>query len=190
MLHPVVFDIETQFIFQEVKNDIKKLKVSVVGTYDYGTDQYICYEESQLPKLFEKFEHAGELIGFNSNKFDLPVLAPYYVGDITQFRSFDIMQEVEKMLGHRISLDDLAKATLGTKKSGHGLDAIDWYRKGEMEKLKKYCLMDVKITKEIYDYGKKYGRLFYMSPYGKREIVVKFKRDIAPPAAVSLSLPF
>jgi DEAD/DEAH box helicase domain-containing protein len=190
MLHPVVFDIETQYIFQEVANDIKKLKVSVVGTYDYGTDQYICYEESQLPKLFEKFEHAEVLIGFNSNKFDLPVLQPYYVGDITQFPSFDILAEVEKVLGHRISLDDLAKATLGTKKSGHGLQAIEWYRAGEMEKLKQYCLMDVKITKEIYDYGVKYGRLFYSSPYGKREFSVKFKRESSTPKVVSLSLPF
>jgi hypothetical protein len=59
-----------------------------------------------------------------------------------------------------------------------------------MEKLKQYCLMDVKITKEIYDYGVKYGRLFYSSPYGKREFSVKFKRESSTPKVVSLSLPF
>ena len=190
MLHPVVFDVETQYTFQEVHNDYRKLKVSVVGTYDYATGRYIAYEESELPKLFAKMEHASLLIGFNIKKFDLPVLAPYYVGDLMQFPSLDIIEEVERSVGHRLSLDDLAKATLGAKKNGNGFMAIEYYRKKEIEKLKNYCLNDVKITKEIYDYGKKYGRLFYQSPYGKREFNVKLNVGTKQVTAVSLSLPF
>jgi len=47
----------------------------------------------------------------------------------------------------------VAEGTLGTKKSGHGLQAITWWNKGEIDKIKKYCEDDVRITKEIYEYA-------------------------------------
>lgn len=190
MNYPVVFDIETQFLFQEVGYDHKKLKVSVVGTYDYKTDEYKAYTEKELPDLFRKFEHARMLIGFNSNKFDLPVLAPYYVGNIFQFPHLDLLDEVEKSLGFRVSLDDLARATLNHKKSGSGLMAIEYFRNGELEKLKQYCLDDVRLTKEIYEFGKKEGKLYFLSSGGKREIKVDFNLKLENKTNVSLSLPF
>ena len=45
----------------------------------------------------------------------------------------------------------LAEANLGVGKTGKGLEAIDLYRNGEIEKLKNYCLQDVKLTKEIFE---------------------------------------
>lgn len=85
MTQPLVFDVETQHSFQETQGDIKKLKVAVVGVYNYKDNKYETYFENQLPELFCLFEQASYLIGFNINKFDLPVLSPYYIGDIFQF---------------------------------------------------------------------------------------------------------
>ncbi len=53
------------------------------------------------------------------------------------------MLAVQKVLGRRIKLDTLAEATLGKKKSGNGLEAVAWWRNGEVEKVMKYCLDDV-----------------------------------------------
>jgi DEAD/DEAH box helicase domain-containing protein len=90
-----------------------------------------------------------------------------------------------------VSLNDLAKATLGTQKSGHGFLAIEYFRKGEMEKLKSYCLDDVKITKELYEYGKREGKIYFTdNRIGKREIKVNFDFTPKTQSAVSLSLPF
>lgn len=190
MSYPLVFDIETQFMFQDVGYDHKKLKVSVVGTYDYGSGQYRVYQENELPDLFRSFEHAQMLIGFNSLKFDLPVLSPYYVGNIYQFPHLDLLEDIEKSLGFRVALDDLARATLGTKKSGHGLLAVEYFKNNQWDKLKKYCLDDVRITKEIYEYGLKNKKLYFLGAGGKREIVVNFEKKQSNNSAVSLSLPF
>ncbi|MBI5452496.1 ribonuclease H-like domain-containing protein [Candidatus Gottesmanbacteria bacterium] len=190
MSYPVVLDLETQHSFQEVGFDHRKLKVSVVGIYDYGKDEYKIYRENELGRLFTVLEHTPLIIGFNIKKFDLPVLSPYYVGNILQFQTLDLLEEVEKSLGFRVALDDLARATLGVKKSGHGFLAIDYFLNGDWEKLEKYCLSDVKVTKELYEFGKKEGKLYFQTHTGKREITVALSKNSASKSAVSLSLPF
>ena len=64
-------------------------------------------------------------------------------------------------MGRRIKLDTVAEATLGVNKSGHGLEAVTWWKQGKFEEVKKYCLDDVRITKDIYEYALKNGLLKY-----------------------------
>lgn len=190
MTAPIVLDLETQHTFQEVGNDPEKLKVSLVGIYDYAKDSYRTYFENELSSLFTKLERASLIVGFNINKFDLPVLSPYYVGQINQFSTLDILEEVKRSLGFRVALDDLARATLGIKKKGHGLLAIDYFKNGDLEKLKNYCLSDVKITKELFEYGRKNKKLYFQNASGKREIPVSFEyKTSSRNSAISLSLP-
>lgn len=191
MVHnPIVLDIETQYSFQEVDNDLKKLKVSVVGIYEYTTNQYLSFREEEFSKLFPKLEKASMIIGFNLNKFDLPVLAPYYLGKMSQFKTLDILDEVEKAIGFRVSLDNIAQETLGKKKTGYGFMAIDYFRNGEWEKLINYCLDDVRITRELYEFGLKNNKLYFNDFRGKKEISVNFEKDPVEESAISLSLPF
>ena len=76
-------------------------------------------------------------------------------------KSLDLLKEIKNSLGHRIKLDTIAEATLGKNKSGHGLEAVTWWKQGKYDEVKKYCLDDVKITKEIYEYALKNGLLKY-----------------------------
>ncbi|RJR28389.1 helicase [Candidatus Microgenomates bacterium] len=191
MSQPVVLDLETQHTFREVGNDAKKLKISLAGLYDYASDQYLAFEEHELSKLFPYLENASEIIGFNIIDFDLPVLAPYYVGDVKKFVANDLLAHVQKSLGFRLSLDALAKETLGTQKNGHGLLAIEYFRNGEMEKLKAYCLSDVKITKEVYEYGKAHGKVYYQTATGRQEIPVDWvSKASTVSSSVNLTLPW
>jgi len=153
----IVFDIETKNSFADVGGDrnTEKLDVSVVGAYSYDEDKYYCFEESEFDELAKMLQNAGLLVGFSSKRFDVPVLNKYFPFNLAAIPHYDILEEIEKSFGRRISLDLLGEANLGIKKTGHGLDAIDWYRNGEMEKLKEYCKQDVKITKEIFDLIKK-----------------------------------
>lgn len=188
--NPIVLDLETQHSFQEVGHELRKLKVSVVGIYEYATNLYSSFREEDFPRLFPILENASYLVGFNINKFDLPVLSPYYLGKISQFHTLDMLEIVEKSLGFRVALDDLARATLGMKKSGHGLMAIDYYRNGEWEKLTSYCLEDVRITRELYEYGLKNKKVYFNDVRGKKEIDVNFEKNNTEESTVSLSLPF
>lgn len=163
-LHYIVFDIETQKSFKEIdRKKIHLLKVSVVGLYDSAADSYEAYEEKDLMKLDEKFRQADLVIGFNCIGFDLPILAPYLFTPVEQLHVLDLMDEIQKVRGHRVTLQSVAEATLKSRKTADGLDAIEMYRDGRIEELKKYCLNDVKLTKEIYEYGLKHGKVYFIS---------------------------
>lgn len=164
MSKEIVFDIETQNTFFDVDNDFKKLRVSVVSIYRYETNEYQSFTEEELPKLWPLFEHADRLIGYNSEHFDLPVLNNYYLGDLLQFPHLDLLKVIKESLGIRLKLDDVAGATLDNiKKSAAGLQAIQWWKEGKIEEIKKYCEQDVLVTKEVYEFGKKNKQLFYKS---------------------------
>lgn len=190
MSNEIVFDIETQNTYQEVgARDNNLLKVSVVGAYCYGTDSYESFTEDELPKLWSCFERADRLIGYNTHGFDLPVLSKYYPGDVRKFPSLDLMAEIEKHLGFRVKLDDVAQATLGVGKSGNGLQAVEYFRTGDMQKLKDYCLQDVKITRLLYEFGRDHGKLFYVDRVGRRlEIPVDFQIKSEARRAMNLTI--
>jgi DEAD/DEAH box helicase domain-containing protein len=158
----VVFDIETQNTFFDVDNDFKKLKVSVVSIYRYETNEYQSFTEDELYKLWPILEHSERLIGYNSEHFDLPVLNNYYLGDLLKFPHLDLLKVIKESLGIRLKLDDVAQATLdNVKKSSHGLQAIEWWKEGKIDEIKKYCEQDVRVTKEVYEFGKNNKQLFY-----------------------------
>ncbi|MBI1819832.1 MAG: ribonuclease H-like domain-containing protein [Nitrospirae bacterium] len=164
----LVLDLETQKAFDDVNGrNARDLLVSVVGIYSYQRDACECYEEKDLPALLPMMEGANLIIGFNTKRFDYLVLEPYFQKTLDHLRSLDILEEVQKALGHRLSLDTIAKATLNQAKLGAGLDAIRYFRNGEIEKLKKYCLEDVRLTRDLYEYGKKHGKLYYTDKSGK-----------------------
>lgn len=181
----LVLDLETQREFSEVEGRKHELLgVSVVGIYRYSDDRYEGYFESELPKLAELLKSAELVIGFNVKRFDLPVLSPYLPYPITTIPVLDLLDEVVKFLGHRVSLDSLAQATLGRGKSGSGLDALRWFKEGKFDLIKQYCLDDVKLTKELYEYGKQHGKLYATSKFSTEKLEIPIilperKRDLA-----------
>jgi DEAD/DEAH box helicase domain-containing protein len=181
MLKKIVLDLETQKSFEEVggrgKNHL--LKISVCGVYDYTTDKYYCYEEAEIPKLSPILQAADQIIGFNIKDFDFEVIQPYLNFDIFQVPYLDILEEVEKVLQHRIKLETIAQGTLGTGKSGNGLEAILYYKNGRMDLLKKYCLDDVKITKQVYEYALKNKKILYKDFFKTKEIPLKISDPVA-----------
>jgi len=168
MSYEVVFDIETQNTFAEVDNDFKKLKVSVVSLYRSDTDSYHSFTESELNQLWPILEKADRIIGFNSEHFDLPVLNNYYLGDLLLLPHLDLIIKVKESLGMRLKLASIAEATLdNVTKSADGLQAVRWWREGKIDEIKKYCEQDVKVTKDIYDFGRQHKQLFYKNLTGE-----------------------
>jgi DEAD/DEAH box helicase domain-containing protein len=170
-MRKIVFDIETKNTFQQVNsNDPVDLDISIVCIHDSETNEYSSYLENELNKLWPILERADMLIGYNSDHFDIPLLNKYYPGDLSTIKSLDIMKEIKNSLGRRMKLDTIAEATLGVNKSGHGLQAITWWKQGEIDKIRQYCLDDVKITKKIYEYALKHGKLKYKD--GEKNITI------------------
>jgi DEAD/DEAH box helicase domain-containing protein len=173
-MRKIFFDIETKNTFQEVgKADPALLDISVVCIYDSETGEYTSYLQEDFPKLWPIMEKADMLVTFNGDHFDIPLLNKYYNGDLTKIKSLDILKEVKNSLGHRVGLGLIAEATLGAKKSGHGLEAIEWWRNGEIDKIIKYCIDDVRLTKELYDYAMKHKKLRFKDGLEIREFPLK-----------------
>lgn len=161
MTDTLVFDIETQNFFTDPDvgwDNFPALKISVVGVYSYVQDKYFCYEEHEMAELAKLFNSAKTIIGFSSNRYDVPVLNLYFQKlaereklNLWDKDRIDLLEIIEQTTGKRISLSRLAEANLGVAKDKHGSEAIGMYARGEIDELKKYCLKDVEITKNLYD---------------------------------------
>lgn len=156
----IVFDIETSNFFTDPGvgwDNYAALKISLVCAYSYKHDEYFSFEENEMDKLAELFRGAKTIVGFCSNQYDTPVLHNHLQRagirdvDLWKMERVDLLEVVQSATGQRISLSRLAEANLGVKKDQHGSDAIRLYREGKMEELKKYCLQDVRLTKDLYD---------------------------------------
>ncbi len=177
MLKKIVLDLETQKSFQEVggrgKNHL--LKISVCGIYSYDTDKYQVFREHELSKLSAILQTADQVIGYNIIDFDFQVLQPYLNFDVKTIPALDLLVEIVKVIGHRIKLEDVAQATLGKGKSGSGMDALLYFKQGRWDNLEKYCLDDVKVTKQVYDYALKNGKLLYKDFFKSKEMPIKIE---------------
>lgn len=191
-MRKIVFDIETRNTFQEAgSNNPADLDISVVCIYDSERDSYQSFLLEELPRLWPILETADMLIGYNSDHFDIPLLNKYYPGDLLKIKSLDIMKELQKVAGRRMKLDQVAEGTLGINKTGHGLDAITWWRAGEIDKIKKYCLDDVRITKDVYEYALKNNKLFFSEGGKKNEIKLETSTwEQITDSAMTHTLPF
>lgn len=188
MLNEIVFDVETKKSFDEVggRNNLAALGVSVLGAYFYRDGTFKAYEEHELSEFENELEKADRVIGFNIHNFDLPVLQPYMKHmALNILPTLDIFDDVTAKLKHRISLDALSKATLGAQKSGHGLEALQWFREGRIQEVKDYCLKDVELTRDLYEFGKAHGHLLFDSIVdGQRHAVaVEWGKTFSMPLA-------
>ncbi len=172
-MRAITFDIETKMTaIVGGRLDVNQMELTVVGIHDTETGEYTSYLMDELPKLWPIIESADMLIGFNSDTFDVPLLNRYYPGDLTKIRSLDLLSEVHKALGRRVRLQSLAEATLGKGKKGDGLKAMEWWDQGLYDKVREYCIEDVRITRELYDYAMKNGHLKYKDLNQKREVKI------------------
>lgn len=129
------------------------------------------------------------LIGYNSDHFDIPLLNKYYPGDLTRIKSLDLMREIQTSLGRRLKLDSVAEATLGEKKSASGTQSLKWWKAGEVEKVRSYCLKDVEITRKLFDYALEHGTVRYRDFGVTRDVKLKTDSWLSPASgAMTFSL--
>lgn len=182
----VVFDVETRRSAGEVGGWGKadKMGVSIAVAYDSADDAFHAYQQDELAGLFERMCAANLVIGFNSLRFDYTVLWPFAANypkmakrqNLRFLPSLDLLERVHRSLGYRVSLDNLARATLNAPKNANGLQALAWWKEGRLDEIEKYCRKDVELTRDLYLRGLKDGFLLFTSKAGqKARVPVDFK---------------
>ena len=137
------------------------MMVSVAVVFDSLEDRFYIYKEDQTDRLFEHFFEADLVVGFNLKRFDYAVLSPYTHKNLREIPTFDILEDIYNRLGFRLSLEHLVRETLNRGKSADGLQAIEWFKAGEMEKLTEYCKQDVMLTRDLFLEGIEKGCIVY-----------------------------
>lgn len=154
--HYVVVDIETQQLAEEIGGweNMHLFKVSVACAYDSKTDTFLTFRENELSKLFALCEDRL-VVGYNIRGFDLPVLGLAYGLNYRELDVFDIMYDVEAITRQRfLKLETIAQGTLGAGKSADGKLAVTWWKEGKIDQIIEYCLQDVKVTRDIFQFGR------------------------------------
>lgn len=159
----VYFDLETQNTFDDVggRAHLDKLRLSVGVTFNTADDDFHRYTEANVADLITELENAGLVVGFNQLSFDFPVLRAYTSKDLGRLPTVDMLDHLHRRLGFRVGLDNLAAATLGASKSADGLQAVRWWRAGDMENLFAYCEKDVEVTRRLFEFGRQHHYVMY-----------------------------
>lgn len=191
-MRKITLDIETIGEFTRGQADPAQLELALIAIHDSDTDEFSSYLQDELPKLWPILEKADLIIGYNSDHFDIPILNKYYSGNLASIRSVDLLKEVKNVLGRRLKLQSIAEATLGHGKTADGLTAMKWWKEGRVEDVRAYCIEDVRVTKDLYEYALKNGSVKYKDFDGIREIKLdtsNWEKENSS-AALTHTLPF
>jgi len=155
----VVFDLETQYTADEVGgwDHIRDLRLSVGVTYRVVERSYRTYTEEAVDQLIAELREADLVVGYNVLRFDYEVLRAYTDDLLLNLPTVDMLRDLHRVLGWRPRLDNVASATLGETKSADGLQAVRWFRAGELQRVIDYCRHDVEVTWRVYEFGKHNG---------------------------------
>lgn len=174
-MNTVYFDVETQRSFDEVggRHNIRKLGLSAAVTYSTADGGYRHYTEETVADLITELKTADLVVGFNVLGFDYEVLRAYTDDPLDDIETVDMLDQIHKRLGFRVSLDNLASTTLGTSKSADGLQAVRWYKQGRMQEILDYCQQDVAVTRSLHEYGQQFKHVkFRDRNYRERTVPV------------------
>jgi len=174
----VYFDLESQKLFEDIGGrDASKLLLACGVTWSTQRNDFAVYWEKDAAALVAELKAADRVIGFNIINFDYEVLKPYApTVNFRSFRSTDMLQDISRILGFRLRLDSIAKATLAATKTADGVQSVEWYRNGELDKMAEYCKADVDITRRVYEFGRDNGFVYYYSKLGsKLKVAVNWK---------------
>jgi len=170
--------LESQKLFQEVGGrDPSKLLLACGVTWSTAPNDFAVYWETDASAFVAELKSADRVIGFNIISFDYEVLKPYASNEnFRSFRSTDMLQGIFRTLGFRLSLDSIAKASLGATKTADGIQSVEWFKNGELDKVAEYCKADVDITRRVYEFGRENGFVHYYSKLGsKLKVAVNWK---------------
>jgi DEAD/DEAH box helicase domain-containing protein len=163
--HFGVLDIETRRSAEEVGgwHRADRMGVSCAVLYDSRSERFTDYLQDQIPELVMRLKTLDLVVGFNINRFDYRVLGGLVDFNFNTLPTLDILAEVKRHLGYRLSLNHLAGVTLETEKTADGLQALRWWKEGRIHEIIEYCRADVAVTRDLYLFGRENGYLLFQN---------------------------
>lgn len=164
-----VLDIETRRSAEDVGGwgEAHRMGISCAILYESKSDDFFVFHETDVCRLIDHLKSLDLIVGFNIKRFDYAVISGCAQFAHKNLPTLDILEEVQRRLGYRLSLDHLARECLGREKTADGLKALEWWKAGRLDDIVKYCRADVEITREIYLYGCRHRYLLFRNKAGQ-----------------------
>ena len=165
---PLIFDVETQRSAAEVGgwNNAHLMRVAIAVVFDCGSGEFTTYREAGVEEMLERMFRAPAVVGFNSRSFDYKVLSAYTARDLGELKTFDLLEDIHARLGHRLSLDHLGVNTLERPKTADGLQSLQWWKDGEIDRIIEYCTADVALTRDLIEFAAREGFVVFQKKKG------------------------
>lgn len=162
-------DLETQRLAEEVGSwaNVHLMRLAVAVLYDQPRQRFDIFTEERVDELITRLQEFALVVGFNVRRFDYRVLGAYTPFDLQKLPTFDLLEDIHGRLGFRLALGHLAEQTLGRAKQADGIQAVHWFREGNLEAVTNYCRDDVAITRELFEFGLRRGYLIYQNRQGQ-----------------------
>jgi len=166
----VFLDLETQRSAQEVGgwHNAHLMRVAVAVLYDALDGRFRSFGEAEVGELLARLHEAELVVGFNVDRFDYAVLRGYTDSDLRALPTFDMLDAVRRRIGFRLPLGHLAEETLGARKSADGLQSLEWWRQGRVDRVEAYCRRDVELMRDLLRHAEVHGHLFFRTRAGER----------------------
>lgn len=168
--HPhVAMDIETTG--KCVIND--KMTVVCVWSPD---ETWFCFGDEDFSKIVEILNQAQTIYTFNGIHFDIPILAKHCGVDPSTWmlKTVDPLFLMFSTMGFGAcrKLDLVLSDNGFENKSGSGLDAIEYWKNNERDKLMKYCMQDAKLTYDVCSLPLiKWGSCYVIDLYSNERVI-------------------
>jgi hypothetical protein len=131
---------------------------SAIGLYDSDLDWCYTYDDHSIMAAARHIEAADLVVGFRSEKFDVPVVEGLLGRRLRLKQHYDIYAEIARanaergLVGGRgdFTLDAVSKRNLGRGKIDHGHNARSLTLSNKFGQLFNYCLDDVHLTRDLF----------------------------------------
>lgn len=141
--------------------DYAGMGISVACVYDYSSDRYRVFTDSNKDELFCLLDGSDALVGFNNIGFDNKIINACWGKSLDEGRCYDLLREIWAGAGlvpdfnrdthSGYGLNDVCLVNFGLRKSGNGAIAPVGWQRGWYGNVIDYCLNDVRLTKHLLD---------------------------------------
>jgi DEAD/DEAH box helicase domain-containing protein len=134
--------------------------ISALMIYDTVDNWLYPYNDHDINTIAKHLEAADVVVGYNSARFDIPVVEGMLGRNLHLKYHYDIYSEIARANAHRgivgmkgdFTLDSVCRRNLGRGKDQNGSCVKALISAGDWSRLFYYCGTDVHLTRDLFTY--------------------------------------
>ena len=142
------------------------LAISAGGALRSCETTVLLSVEETIEALIAHLQRADLIISFNTRDFDYQVLQPYTDVPLPSLPTYAMLDEIQRVLGYRLSFKHLLQETLGVERPDDRLDTVAWYRHAQSEAMIAACRRDIDWMRDLIRHLSHTGSLRYRDRTG------------------------